>query len=210
MPICETGKSEQETPSTATVPAGPEVTYVNGLLTIDPHGAPLGEVLEAIRIRAGFALDLPHNGMSTKVFDERIGPLPLPEALVQLLYGSGFNYIIQTASTDPNIVKRIFVSPATDNAKQQTVALSARPQVGGTSEPVAYEGIEDPSDAEEAPAVASTPIQAQPTTATNVPGVPVGFNLQQAAAEAHKTPAEILDELQKHQLEILNAQSPPP
>jgi hypothetical protein len=42
-----------------------------------------------------------------------------------------------------------------------------------------------------------------------VVGVPAGFNVRQAAAESGKTTGQILDELQKQQQQVLDAQAPP-
>jgi hypothetical protein len=177
---------------------------------VDPRKATLGEVLGAIRGIVGFQLDIPRSEMDGRVFDQ-IGPLPVREALVQLLYGSGFNYIIQTAPKNSQEVTHVFVSSRVAAAVETAAAGAALQSANEPSEEqTLYGGFEDPSPQEEPaprPAVAQ---QGRPVNGANVPGVPVGFDLKQAAAEAHKTPAEILDELQKRQLEILDAQAPPP
>ena len=202
---------EESKPSSAAVaktPSGPLVTLKDGILTVDPHNAALVEVLGAISATAGFQLDVPPSSMDGKVFDQ-IGPLPLREALVQLLYGSGFNYIIQTAPQNPQQVTHVFVSPRMVGASETAVATGPRQTADGLSEDQAlYGGFAD-SAAQEQPAPAVV-LPAPSGNPANVPGVPAGFNLNKAAAEAHKTPGEILDELQKRQLEILDAQAPPP
>lgn len=204
----ESAKEDTASDTSGSVtPTAPQVTFTDGILTVDPHDAPLGEVLGAIRASAGFKLDVPITEMDGKVFD-RIGPLPLREALVQLLYGSGFNYIIQTAPDDPQAVKHVFVSPNTGNTIETAVAVAPHQPSDEVAEDQAlYGGFADPSPQEQPPppAAAGQPPRAN---AGSVPGVPAGFNLKQAAEEAHKTPAEILDELQKRQLEILDAQTP--
>jgi hypothetical protein len=220
-PMCEKGVpsqtseqgtalSQSEGTTRMTTPSGPTVTYADGVVTIDPHGASLRQVLEAVRARAGFTLDLPFTGMNTRVFDDRIGPVSLREALIQLLYGSGFNYIIQNASTEPRDVTRISVSVRSAESGKEAAAVPRKPSDGETEEPALYGGFVDPSQHEQTPLVAATPPPPSSTPATNVPGVPSGFNLQQAAAEAHKTPGEILDDLQKRQIEILDSAAPPP
>jgi len=176
---------------------------------VDPHNAPLGEVLRAIRASAGFELDVPPSGMDGKVFDQ-VGPLPIREALVQLLYGSGFNYIIQTAPDNQQDITHVFVSARMGGGKEIAGAARQQTKVDDIPEDQAlYGGFADPS-LEEQPVVQSgVAVQTPASNAGNVPGVPADFNLKQAAIDAHKTPAEILDELQKRQLEILDAQSPP-
>ncbi len=200
------GDTASDTSGSVT-PTAPQVTFADGILTVDPHNAPLGQVLGAIRASAGFKLDVPISEMDGKVFD-RIGPLPLRDALVQLLYGSGFNYIIQTAPDDPQAVKHVFVSPKTGNAIDTAVTVAPHPPSDEVGEDQAlYGGFADPSPQEQPPppAVAQQPPRAN---TGSVPGIPAGFNLNKAAEEAHKTPAEILSDMQKRQIEILDAQAP--
>ena len=190
-------------------PPSPRITFSGGTLTVDPHNAPLGDVLSAIRKIAGFELDVPRSGMDTKIFD-KVGPLPIREALVQLLYGSGFNYIIQTAPDNPQDVTHVFVSTRMGKGEEMAGAARQQTEVGEVPEDEAlYGGFADPSLQEQPIVQPGVAVQTPPPNAGNVPGVPAGFNLKQAAAEANKTPAQILDELQKRQLEILDAQSPP-
>jgi hypothetical protein len=205
-PPNESAKEDKASETSGSVtPAAPQVTFTDGILTVDPHNAPLGEVLGAIRASVGFKLDVPISEMDGRVFD-RIGPLPLRDALVQLLYGSGFNYIIQTAPDDPQAVKNVFVSPKTGNAID-TAAAPHQPSDEVAEDQALYGGFADPSLQEQPPppAVAQQPPRAN---TGSVPGIPAGFNLKQAAEEAHKTPAEILSEMQKRQIEILDAQAP--
>jgi hypothetical protein len=179
------------------------------MVTLDPHNAPLAEVLGAIRAVAGFQLDIPRSQMDGKVFDQ-IGPMPLREALVQLLYGSGFNYIIQTATGNAQQVTHVFVSPRTGGTVQTAETSGPRQMAGeGDEDPGLNGGFEDTSAQEQPAPPPVVPVQAPHQNAANVPGVPAGFDLNKAAQEAHKTPAEILDELQKRQMEILDNQAPP-
>lgn len=196
-----TSKESQEEGSSNTnpapaIPSGPQVTLAGGMLTLDPHNAPLAEVLGAIRAAAGFQLDIPGAQMSGRVFDQ-VGPMPLREALVQLLYGSGFNYIIQTASGNAQQVTHVFVSPRSGTT-EAAETLGQRQMPGQADEDQALE--------EEQPA--PEPPMPMPRNAGNVPGVPVGFDVKKAAEEAHKTPGEILSDLQRRQQEILDAQAP--
>jgi len=201
---------KKSTPTAADVPiapSGPIVTITDGMLTVDPHHAPLGAVLDAIRAIAGFELNIPRSEMDGQVFDQ-IGPLPVREALVQLLYGSGFNYIIQTVPGNPKEVTHVFVSPRIAGASETAAVGTANRTADESAEDQAlYGGLADSSSEEQPPI---RPAVAPTASAANVPGIPTGFNLKQAAEEAHKSPAEILDELQKHQIEILDAQAPPP
>jgi len=198
--------SNSSSTAVANVPSGPLVTLSNGMLTVDPHNTSLGEVLGAISTTAGFQLDVPPLSMDGKVFDQ-IGPLPLREALVQLLYGSGFNYIIQTAPQNPQKVTHLFVSSRIAGTTETAVATGPHQTADELSEDQTFGFADSTPQEQPTPAVG---LPAPSPNAANVPGIPAGFNLKQAAAEAHKSPAEILDDMQKRQLEILDAQAPPP
>jgi hypothetical protein len=180
------------------VPQALTVSYADGELTINAQNVPLGNVIEAIRVRTGIAVELPSEAMDDRVFDH-VGPAPLRDALTQLLYGSGSNYVIQTSSQNPQIVTKLVLSA------QPRVASSRPPQ--HTNQPAANQADN------EALSYGTgfnneVPIQTVPTPIAQQ-GIPVGFNVQQAATASGKTPGQILDELQKRQLQVLDDQTPP-
>jgi len=188
-------------------PDTPTVSYADGNLTVNAQNTRLGDVIEAIRARTGIAVEFPPQGMGDRVFDH-VGPSPLREALMELLYGSGFNYIIKTSSADPRIVTGLILSAQRHGAPTGVTQQGNEPVTEQAEGPVAYGAAgfrnEGPPEVIQPPPVAAIP------GATTVPGIPPGFNLQQAAAAAQKTPGQILDELQKHQLQVLDDQSPQP
>jgi len=192
------------TPST---PPGPTVSFAKGQVTIEPHNARLKEVIEAIQARTGIAVDFPMGSLDDRVYGI-IGPAPLRDALIKLLYGSGLNYIIQTSAVDPHTVKKLVLSAQTrlGSKRDVQVASDAAPE---QKEPNVLYGATGFTNEGNGEVIHVEPPAPPPTSASNVPGIPAGFNLKQAAADAHKTPGEILDEMQKHQLEILDAQTPP-
>jgi len=191
-------------------PPGPVVTFNNGELTVEPHEASLREVIEAIRKRAGISVEYPPEEMNERVFGS-VGPTPLREALMKLLYGSGFNYIIQTSYDDPQQVRRLILSAQNHGGAPPVLVAGARSVASQNQEPALYgaAGFSGDESAEAAPVSPPVPPTRQPRDGASVTGVPSGFNLQQAAAEAHKTPGQLLDEMQKRQLELLDAQTPP-
>jgi hypothetical protein len=177
------------------MPEVPIVSYADGQLSINAQNVPLGDVIEAIRVRTGIAVEFPSETMNDPVFDH-VGPAPLRDALTQLLYGSGFNYIIQTSSQDPQTVTQLVLST------QLRVASSDPPKHANQPAPIQ-------PDIAELPANNELPIQAAPIQSARQQGIPVGFNIQQAAKDSGKTPGEILDELQKRQQQVLDNQAPP-
>jgi hypothetical protein len=191
------------------LPIIPTVSYANGMLTINAQNVPLRDVIDAIRVRAGIFVEFPAEPIEHRVFDH-VGPAPLRDALTQLLYGSGLNYAIQTSSQDPQNVTRLILSSQPHLASAGSQQHANQPVVDQAETPVLYGAG---GFANESPGEPSQPIPPanQPTpTASSVAGVPANFNLQQAAAASGKTPGQILDELQKHQLQVLDEQSPPP
>ncbi|MGA2047991.1 MAG: hypothetical protein ABSG96_09865 [Terracidiphilus sp.] len=185
------------------------VSDSNGNWTIYPRDGSLREVMQSIHASTGIPMDLPAEGLDEHVFGN-IGPKPPREVLSQLLEGAAVNYVLQTSPQNPEVVTRLFVTSRiqTAGAKQVQSASATIPALQG---PQAYgaAGFVDENEAEVPQAVPVTP-QPKPTKSVSVPGIPAGFNLQQAAASAHKTPAQLLNEMQLQQIEILDAQTPPP
>jgi hypothetical protein len=189
------------------LPKGPIVSTLNGEITVDPGEASLREVLQAIQFRTGIQVDYPSGGMDERVFGP-IGPAPLREVLTALLYGSGLNYIIQTSEKDSNEIHKLFLSSQTGTGS--AAPLQAATQTPGARNEVgSLYGASGFSEEADAGGNYAEPVVPTPPSAADIPGVPRGFNLKQAAAASNKTPAQILDEMQKRQLEILDAQAPP-
>jgi len=220
-PICK--KNEKETEPGRVVPPPPKgnpliekgtatprltVSYTDGKLTIDANNDRLGDVIEAIRLRVGLSVELPAEPMDDRVFDH-VGPAPLRDALTQFLYGSGLNYVIQTSYDDPQSVTKLILSSQPHLVSTRPTQHVNQPTVDQAEAPALYGGAGFASETPGEP-IQPVPVPAQPTpSASNVAGVPAGFNVQQAAAASGKTTGQILDELQKQQLQALDAQNPP-
>jgi hypothetical protein len=206
-------KSVEPPPETGPVavqkdnPDAPTVSYADGNLTISAQNTRLEDVIEAIRARTGISVEFPPQGMGNRVFDH-VGPSPLREALMELLYGSGFNYIIKTSSRNPQIVTTLILSAQAHGTSVAMTQQASEPMAEQADAPTAYgaAGFRNDGPPE---IIQPTPVATAPG-ATTVPGIPPGFNVQQAAAAAQKTPGQILDELQKRQLQMLDDQNPQP
>jgi hypothetical protein len=183
------------------VPTAPMVSYSDGELTVNAQNARLRDVIEAIRVRTGISVEFPSESMNDRVFDQ-VGPAPLRDALTSLLYGSGYNYVIQTSSQDPQTVTKLVLSSQPHVAASAPPRQAPQPLLEQADNPAPYGGV---GANNEAPSLPVQPIQ-NPTTV----GIPVGFNIQQAATVSGKTTGQILDELQKQQQQVLDAQAPPP
>ena len=193
-PLPQTDESAKPAPT----PKAPAVSYAGGELTIHAENVPLRDVLEAIQVQAGVVVEFPPEAMEDSVFDH-VGPAPVQDALAQLLYGSGYNYVIQTSSQDPQIVTKLILSA------QPRVASASPPQ---HASPPKNDQAENQALYGNNSQVAIEPIPPVPVANTLI-GIPTGFNVQQAATSSGKTPGQILDELQKRQQQMLDDQSPP-
>jgi hypothetical protein len=187
-----------QSPQPARTPTIPIVSYAGGELTIHAENVPLRDVLEAIQARAGITVEFPQEAMEDSVFDH-VGPVPAQAALAQLLYGSGYNYVIQTSSQDPQVVTKLVLSAQTHVASASPPQHPIPPKNEQADNQALYGNNTQ---------VAIEPIPPVPAASTLI-GIPTGFNVQQAATTSGKTPGQILDELQKHQLQVLDDQSPP-
>jgi hypothetical protein len=175
----------------------PIVSYSDGELTVAGHGARLGQILETIKALTGIALDVPPGSTDNQIFDD-VGPAPIREALRQLLDGAKLNYVIRGSAEDPQSVKQLILT-----ARTGTVTTSGPPSANGmpteeASGPALYgEGF---GEAINQPAV----IEPVVNTAN---AIPLNVNIQQQANASGKTPGQILDELQKKQLQQLDDQA---
>jgi hypothetical protein len=131
-------------PAHTDAPAKPllEVSFHEGLLTINANKATLSDVLLAVQQRTGAEVSIAAGAEQEKVV-ANLGPGPAPEVLGQLLNGSKFNFLILSAENDPRQLDRVI--------------LSTRSEGGAT--PLAPMPQSETGNEEPAPAA---PVQAQP------------------------------------------------
>ena len=184
----------------ATNPTGSTVSYSGGELTIQAENVPLRDVLEAIQARAGVNVVFPSEEMDDSVFDH-VGPAPVQEVLAKLLYGSGYNYVLQTSSQNPKIVTKVVLSAQNRVASSGQPPHANPPKNEQADNQALYSGPDFDTQ------VAIEPMPPVPV-ANPLIGIPAGFNVQQAATASGKTPGQILDELQKQQMQTLDSQNP--
>lgn len=178
-------------------PAPPQVSYLNGQLTIDSRNATLSQVLRSVQTQTGASVDMPSGAGSERVV-AKLGPGKPKDVLAALLNGSKFNYVILGDANNSGGVQKIILlsknSSAGDNAAATTAQNTNRP-------PSPSQAVEPPED-EYPPPDQETENQNQP-----VPGQPGGdgtspdvMNLApgQNAAGA-RTPEQMLQELQRMQ-----------
>jgi len=198
-----TGDHSDATPEPAQPAAAPPIAKLtDGKLTIRANGQDFASVLESVRSAAGLTVDMPSTVDSEPVF-LNMGPVSVTDALVALMDGSSYNYIIVGSERDPRVVKRLIL---TERTSAPPSTLIASTQAGSAPQASLYggQGAQADTDAD----TSEPPPPPVPTQPSVIPSsVPTGINIQKLAAESNKTPGQILDELQKRQQQVLDDQA---
>jgi hypothetical protein len=89
------------------------VSFQDGLLSIDSNKASLSEILFAVHQRTGAEIAIPAGAEQEMVVVD-LGPAPAPEVLDELLNGSKFNFLILSSQTNPGALDRVILSSRPD------------------------------------------------------------------------------------------------
>lgn len=91
-------------------PVAPQVTYTNGELAIQAPNSTLSQVLRAVQVRTGAAIDIPAGASSERVV-ANFGPGQPRDVLNALLNGSNFDYVILGVAGNPGAVQKVILTP---------------------------------------------------------------------------------------------------
>jgi hypothetical protein len=182
----------------------PIAQNVGGRLIIHARGQDFASVLQAVGTASGIDIEMPAQSATDPVFID-VGPVSAKEAVVALMDGAKYNYVIMGSRSDPGAVTRIILSERS-NASAIAPLVASVSEAAPNSQPTLYGGQGVQEDAE---AVNATPAAQGPTTVPAVvpSSVPTGINVDKLAAQSNKTRGQVLDELQKQQLQLLDSQS---
>lgn len=92
-----------------TPPQAPVVSWDGSLLTIDAENSTLAEILTALRSRTGASMEIPSAAYRERVF-VHLGPGPIRDVISSLLYGTEFDYIVETSDDDPDALRSVVVT----------------------------------------------------------------------------------------------------
>jgi len=92
-----------------TLPQPPEVVWDGKQLTIDAENSRLSDILLAVRVKTGASVDFPEGATSERVV-VHLGPAAVREVLSSLLYGTDFDYVIQSADDDEDGLRSLVVT----------------------------------------------------------------------------------------------------
>ena len=105
----------------------PVIAWDGQLLTVDAENSSLSDVLLGIRSRTSASIEMPASTSRERIA-VHIGPAPIREVLSSLLYGTNFNYVIQSAEGDDSAVGKVILTAregdkSGDDAASDTVAV---------------------------------------------------------------------------------------
>lgn len=177
------------------IPAvAPEVSYENGLLTINAPNSTLGDILRSVRKHTSADIEIPATANERVV--TRLGPAPAREVMAELLNGSRFNYILLGSPEDANALVRVVLVAKTPDTPAGQPAQTANGAPPAATNPTAdaeaeaaEENIDESADQNAADAE-------QPAANPDQPGV--------------KTPQQLLQEMQQRQLLMQQQQANQP
>jgi hypothetical protein len=204
QPSTGSASSEESPQPGQSAAPSPIALITRGGLTIRANGQDFASVLDAIRTVTGITVEMPNESESEPVF-MNLGPVSTKDALMALLEGTKYNYVIVGSQGDSQVVKRLIVSSRSSPAAPPLVASTG--QGPATPQLEAYGGQGFHEDAEAQNAEPPPPAQPLAPPAVVPSSVPTGINIQQLAAQSNKTPGQILDELQKRQQQVLDDQA---
>ena len=107
----------------------PMIEWDGKLLTIDAENSSLSDVMLGIRSRTGASIDMPASANRERIA-VHLGPAPIREVLSSLLYGTDFNYVIQSSEDDESALGKVILIPrdADSSQGQDTVADDGLPK----------------------------------------------------------------------------------
>lgn len=94
----------------------PVISWDGKQLTIDAENASLSDILLAIRARTGASIEMPPSTSAERVA-VHMGPAPVREVLSSLLYGTDFNYVIQSSDGDEQGLGKVIISSREKDAE---------------------------------------------------------------------------------------------
>ena len=186
-------------PTLEQMPAqAPQVSFLNGQLTIISRNSTLGDILHAVARQTGAVIELPPGAGFERVAG-RMGPGPARNVLAELLNGSRYDYVMIASATNPGGLQHVILTPKTGATESPSPQAAYQPPPSGPQVmPNQDQMAPDPNDdapPDELPAQdpnAQDPNNEPPQASSPEP--PPG---QQPAGV--KTPEQLLQELQRMQ-----------
>jgi hypothetical protein len=110
-------------------PQPPAVDWDGKLLTIDADNSTLAAVLGAVRDRTGASIEIPGAASRERVF-VHLGPGPVRDIISALLYGTPFDYIIESADDDSDTLRSVVLTPRGLGDRSSDVVVAGAANIG--------------------------------------------------------------------------------
>jgi len=187
-------------------PVPPQVTFRNGLLTVNAVNSTLSSLLAVIRNKTGIEFEGAELAGQDRVA-VAIGPASEGEVLAHILSGSSLDYVVMGRPDSPAIVQKVLLSRRTRPGAGPTVANGQpTPHPNGQQEgdeEAPDENAVDPDQPQDT-AVQAPPVQQQPEGQQQQQP-----DQQQQQTGQPKTPEQLLQELKEMQ-QRQSGQTPDP
>lgn len=105
-----------------------EVEYKNGRLSISAERASLADILNEIHRQTGTDITVPP-GAAQEPIVASIGPLPIREAMLSLLNGSRYNFILLDSEREPGKLKSVTLTYRSSSGISQPAIATQEPPV---------------------------------------------------------------------------------
>jgi hypothetical protein len=173
-------------------PVPPQVTFRDGMLTVQAINSTMSSLLQAIRSKTGIQFEGGENSPDRVAIS--VGPAPEGEVLSSIFNGSNFDYVVIGRQDSPAIVQRVILTPHARGGGAGAVVANGQPATPapeGQTQPGDEQTNPDDqanADADQPQDVPEEPPQVQPT--------PEPETQQQSNP---KTPEQLLQELKELQ-----------
>lgn len=180
-------------------PVPPQVTFRNGMLTVQAINSTMSSLLQAIRGKTGIQFEGGENSPDRVAIS--VGPAPEGEVLSSIFNGSNFDYVVIGRQDSPSIVQRVILTPRRGGPGGAVVANGQQaPQPQGEAQSAEDQNNPDDqasADPDQPQDTPEEPPQVQPT--------PEPEGQQQTTP---KTPEQLLQELKELQQQQQQQQQP--
>jgi len=105
-------------------PQPPVISWDGKDLTIDTENSTLSDILLAVRSRTGASIEMPPSTADERVAIH-LGPAPIRDVLSSLLYGTDFNYVIQSSDDDENGLEKVILTAKGGDSTEDGQASTA-------------------------------------------------------------------------------------
>ena len=99
----------------------PVISWDGNRLTIDAENSSLSDIMLGIRSRTGASIEMPASTNRERIA-VHLGPAPIREVISSLLYGTNFNYVIQSAEDDGSALGKVILTARDSDQSGDTAA----------------------------------------------------------------------------------------